>query len=231
MLVNVTGRLLASQSRRYSPKYLVLPTSGSIIPVVLCIFVFSICMCRKANYTYIKKRYLHSQSGCSCVAQLVLSSASSVIGTLDRFPQNRALLMRSPQTCKSHLQCRAGHSGIFFIQTPTAEDLEVLSLVLCCCKESCQFIGAKGADEKVAEVRADLEEVLPGAPNISSVQFWVLQGSDVAAAAHWRREPLGTALHLTHALPYCLCLLSSCDLEQDGLCVLCGGTNKWFCGC
>lgn len=87
--------------------------------------------------------------------------------------------MRSPQTCKSHLQCRAGHSDIFFLQTSTAEDLEVLSLVLCCFKEPCQLTGADG---EVAEVRAELEQILPEAPTISSVQFWVLQGS--AAAAH-----------------------------------------------
>lgn len=55
--------------------------------------------------------------------------------------------------------------------------------MLCCCKESCQLIGANGADPEAAEVRAELEQILSEALNISSVQCWVLQGSDVAAAA------------------------------------------------
>lgn len=53
--------------------------------------------------------------------------------------------------------------------------------MLCCCKESCRVIGANGADVELAEVGAELEQILPKAPNTSSVQLWVLQGSDAAA--------------------------------------------------
>lgn len=47
------------------------------------------------------------------------------------------------------------------MQTPTAEGLEVMSFVLCCCKGSYQLAGADGADEEVVEVRAVGGAVLP----------------------------------------------------------------------
>lgn len=66
------------------------------------------------------------------------------------------------------------------MQIPTAEDLEVTSLVLCYCKGSCQPIGADGADEEVVEVRAELEKIGPEAPSISPVQCCLLRESDVS---------------------------------------------------
>lgn len=62
------------------------------------------------------------------------------------------------------------------MQIPTAEDLEVTNFVLCYCKGSCQLFGADGADEEVAEVRTELEQIGPKAPGISLVQCCLLRG-------------------------------------------------------
>lgn len=230
MQVKVIGRLLASQSRRYPPKYVMLPTSGSIIPVVLCIFVLSISMCRKANCTHIKKR------GVSFTKWVFMCCTACPLKYFLSCRNTWQISTKLLYWWDPHRHANPTSSAELGIPAFSLFRLQLLKTWRCwvwCCAaarslvNSLEQMGLMGRLQRSEQSCSTFSLKFPISAQCSSgccrgVMLLLLL---TEVGITWE------LLCTLHGPRHCLLFLSSCDLEQDGPCVLWDGANKQFCGC